>query len=383
MTKVKSTRPVRPAKPHADFPLFPHATGRWAKKIRGRMVYFGPWADPDAALAKYLSERDDLHAGRTPREAAEALTVAGLCGTFLTSKQRLLDAGELAHLTFGEYAECCQRLVATFGKRRLVSDLRPGDFEHLRAGMAKQWGPARLGKFVNLTRTVFNYGFKNAMTDRPMVFGESFKRPSRKTMLLHRHARGPRLFEAAEIRAMLDAASHVLRAMILLGVNCGFGNADVGRLPMSALDLSGGWVNYPRPKTGVARRCPLWPETVAAIRVWFGERPTPADDADADLVFVTSKRGRWSRPTTNANPVSGQMRKLLDRIGVNGNRNFYSLRHTFQTIGDESGDFVAVRTIMGHGFGGDISATYRERVSDERLRRVAATVHGWLFGDAA
>ena len=117
--------------------MFPHATGRWAKKIRGKLHYFGKWADPDAALQRYVEERDDLYAGRKPRRKGEGLTVKDLVNKFLLAKKARIDAGELALGTFHDQYKTCKRVLSVFGENRLVDDLAADDFETLRAQIAK------------------------------------------------------------------------------------------------------------------------------------------------------------------------------------------------------------------------------------------------------
>src|SRR5262249_42046449 len=133
MSKSHSIPTAKPCKPYDDFPLFPHATRRWAKKIRGKLHYFGPWSDPDGALKKYLEQKDDLHAGRKPCVDAEGLTVKELCNRFLNTKAALRDAGEITPRTWEEYKVACDLIVSKFGKGRLVDDIGPDDVAGLRS----------------------------------------------------------------------------------------------------------------------------------------------------------------------------------------------------------------------------------------------------------
>ena len=373
----------KPSKPYPDFPLFPHATRRWAKKIKGKMCYFGPWDDPDAALAKYQLQRDDLYAGRVPR-ISEGLIVRDLINHFLTAKQRAVDAREIKLNTFYEYRRCSAHLIDAFGRTRLVDDLRTDDFAQLRAELAKVRGPVALGNEIQRLRTIFKYGFDAGLIDKPVRFGPEFKKPSAKVMRLARNANGERMIEAGDIRPLLDQASTQLRAMILLGVNCGLGNTDCGELPMSAVDLDDAMLTYPRPKTGIPRRCPLWPETLAAIRATIAERRKPKDRADAHLLFITKHGNRWMAVRSNGqirDTVCFAFGKLLRESGLKRPRlNFYALRHTFRTIADETRDHPAIDLVMGHEDSKSMATRYRERINDERLRAVADHVHSWLYG---
>jgi integrase len=383
MSEHHPTAPAKPSKPYPDFPLFPHDAGVWAKKIRGKMHYFGPWSDPDGALAKYLEQKDALHAGRKPRPDPDALTVKELANAFLNHKKALRDAGELSPRTWDEYKEACDLMVPAFSKSRTVADLGPDDFAALRKKMVKRWGPTRLGNVIQRVRSVFKYAADNDLIERTVRYGQGFQRPSAKVLRLHRAKQGPKLFTAEEVRRILDAADVQLKAMALLGINCGFGIADCGRLPLTALDLERGWIDFPRPKTGIPRRCPLWPETVAAIKEAQACRPNPNGPDTSGLVFLTAQGRSWHKEDASS-PACFKVGKLLRSLHINGRTGlgFYTLRHTFRTVADESKDQPAVDFIMGHARD-DMASVYRERIGDERLKAVTDHVRGWLFGATA
>lgn len=387
----KSARRDKPAKPRPDFPLFPHNSGdpercRWAKKIRGKFHYFGKWIDDprgEAALQKYLDEKDDLYAGRTPRANREGLTVAVLCDKFLNSKRGVLDTGEIKLRTWQEYYQICGKIVSAFGANRLVEDLAADDFEQLRSRFAKGRGPVSLAKDIRLARILFKYADDAGLIERPVRFGPNFKSPGKRILRQERNKNGKRMFEAAELRQIIHAAPQPLRAMILLGINGGLGQTDIANLPQSAVDRDAGWLDYPRPKTAVHRRIPLWPETVDALREAVENRPKPTDSSHSDLCFITQKGNVYVRNSGGekeswTDSIALEFGKLLRKLKLKRARlNFYALRHTFETIAGESRDQVAVDHVMGHARD-DTASLDRERISDERLRDVVNVVRNWL-----
>ena len=210
-----------------------------------------------------------------------------------------------------------------------------------------------------------------------MRYGQGFKRPTKKTLRIHRARQGVKLFTAEEVRRLLAAADVPMKAILLLGINCGLGNSDCGNLPVSALDLGTGWLDFPRPKTGISRRCPLWPETIEALRQGLAGRPAAKKEQHTNLVFITKYGMPWAKDVPDS-PITKETRKLLDRLGIDGHRNFYTLRHTFRTVADEVKDQPAADYIMGHEVP-HMSAVYRETISDQRLKAVTEHVRKWLF----
>jgi integrase len=376
---------TKPEKPYPDFPLFAHATRRWAKKIKGKMQYFGPWEEPDKALARYLDERDALHAGRTPRPDADALTLADVANHFLTAKRQKMDSGSVKPKTFGDYHAAADNLLAFFGKDRLVDDLIATDFTALRSELAKGRGVQALSNQIRRIRSLFKWCYEAGLLDKPMRFGPDFKQPSQRELRVSRVKSGKRAYTADEVRALVESAGVPMKAMILLGINGAFGNTDVSELPLSAVDVQAGFIEFPRPKTGIKRRVPLWPETVEALKAAMKARPKAKDKADAGLAFLTRHGRRWVRAseTVTINSVSLEFGKVMKAAKVTGTgTGFYGLRGTFRTMADEVADRPAIDRIMGHENVLDISTAYRHHIADDRLRAVVDHVHNWLYPPA-
>ncbi len=391
---------------HPDFPLFPlgdpakPARLRWAKKVRGKLEYFGKVeGDPkgQAALVEWLRVKDALIAGRTrPLKDDQRITLRDLCNKFLTTKRTDVDSGKLSPRTFVEYSRMTELLVDTFGRDVAVADLRPDDFEKLHAKLSRKHGLATLGREITMVRSVFKYGVESDLIDRAVKFGPRFKSPSKSDKRKHKarqkHTNGARVFTPDDIRAMLASAGPQLRAMILLGINAGMGNTDCARLPVSA--IKSGWLDFPRPKTGIERRIPLWKETIEALEVVLAKRGKPRHPENAGLVFLTRLGQPWVRyGLSESKADSGRVKvtgladdaiaksigKLLTTLGLKRpGLSFYTLRHTFETIAGGSRDQVAVDAVMGH-VDASMAAEYREHIEDDRLRAVVNHVRGWLF----
>lgn len=396
---VPKAQQKKPKPPTDDFPLFAHQNGQWAKTVLGKTHYFGPWAEPGKALIKWLREKDALLNGLTPENESGACTLGQVTHAYLEYKRGRVAAGEIGQKTYDDYKRDCDRLIEHFGATKIVEKLCPFDFESYRAFLCspaaqtkrfgradkrKPLGPSALKGAILGTRSIFKYAFDEDMIVRPVKYGQGFDPPSAKVIRKIRNQKPKKMFEAKDIRAMFDLSGDALKAMILLGMNGGLGNTDCARMEFRHIDLPKQWLDYPRPKTGVLRWFPLWPETCVALEKWLRKRPEPINSAYGKYVFLTQKkRTPWTNPK-GYDPICAATSKLLRTLEIDGQGlGFYTLRHIFQTIAEEHRDQKAVQFIMGHApDSGDMSAHYRQEFSRERLMGVTEYVRRWLFAGA-
>jgi integrase len=326
------------------------------------------------------------------------VTVAELANQFLAAKDRKRANGDIEAATFVEYHRDCELMVQHFGRDREVSSITRRDLAEFRDFLGKGVNATTLNNRIGSARSILKFAYDQELIERPVRFGEEFKRPEKRLLRRAKAEAGRTHFHANEIRSLIEVAPPVLRAMVLLGINSGLGNTDIGNLPANCIDLERGWLDYARVKTGVQRRCPLWPETVEAIRAAITDMARhrrPRTASAKALLFATRMGLPYTREeyhaSRNGKPhvvlhdaVADAIQKAMKKAGVSlKGLGFYGLRRSFETIGAETGNQVAVDHIMGHvPATSDMGAVYRQHVAESALRQVTSHVHTWLFGTA-
>jgi integrase len=367
---------IRPRKPYPEFPLFPHNNGQWARKIKGKLKCFGSWDDPVAALKRHNHQYPYLKSGLdAPEDVTPGVTIKEVCDTFLANKEADHKAGQISERWVKDLHNAALIVANTLGRGRSVESLGPQDFHKLRIAIVGKHSPAIAKNHISRIRSIFEFAYKNRIIDRPVNYGTMFRPPSRDLIRKHRNRQPKKLWQPSQVRQLLAEATPTLRAMIYLGINCGVDCSDLCNLPIGAVNLKTGWLDYPRAKTGIERRVKLWPETVEALRDYLAIRPKPPKRLERNF-FVTVHLNKWT-----ASSIVHEFAKLRDKCEIESGT-FIWFRKTVQTIGENEGDTIAVKAVMGH-VDDSISSEYRQGVDPRRIVRVTEIIHDWLINGGA
>ncbi len=389
--KSNRTAPVRKARSKADtFPLFQRSDGRWCKKIGGKHEYFG--RDKDEALERYKRFVGMGSLGLDP--AADAIGTRELFNRYLTSHQQAMLAGEIGARTLSDSASTLRRAAAILGDRP-VSSLGAADFATLKTRWSKGRSIITVSGDVRRLKAAFRWGLNEGLLPKLPQYGSGFKPAPARAVRLAKSQRAALMFEADELRLLVDSAGVQLKAIVLLGANAALLPVDIARLEFEEIDLDRSTLRQARGKTGVDRQCWLWPQTVEAVKAAIEARPKPAKPEYRDLVFLTESGNPMVRTRTPAkaakdikkalnatviNRVTSDFRGLMQDCKVyRHRRGFGALRHGFLTIAEQGRDFAAVACVMGHVLPG-VGSHYRERVGADRIKAACEIVRTWLFG---
>ena len=364
MAKPKTKRKTR----SDNFPLTLHPTGQYCKKIKGKLYYFG--TDKNSALQQYLEQAAYLHSGKgaTPKTSS-GFSIKTLCNLYLDHQDSRVVIGEIKRRHLNDQTLILRNFARFIGSNQPVCNISTIDLQNLRKKLIKTGKAANtINNAISTIKAMYNWAMDNEVVDSipnlkavKKISNPKVERPT---------------FTMPQIQKLLQNASVQMRAMILLGLNCGFGCTDCAELRWDNVALKSGRIRFPRGKTGVDRNLPLWPETIAALK----QVPKAGE-----LVFYTTKGNPWlqtiestdkygNKKYTKNDAVSKEFSKLLKKTGTKTKKGvgFYTLRRTAATLAAKSGDPFAVQRLLGHA---DLkmASTYVQNISEQTDRVINNT----------
>lgn len=327
------------------FPLTLHPSGQYCKKIKGKLYYFG--IDKQKALEKYLERSSELHGTMYDEAKAEntEMTLKTLCNIYLNDQHSLVQLSAITGRHHDEQIGSLKLFRDFIGASRKIKNVTTLDLQNYKKMLRKHYSTAnRLNMHIGIMKAMFHWARKNDILEQiPNIDAVSRE----KVNIVPRY-----VFCPEDIKQLLKMADAKMKAMIWLGLNCGFGCTDCSELEWKNIDFEKGRVFFPRGKTGVFRDLILWPETVAALKRIPRKRK---------YVFNTSRGNSFVRTINKYDPdgneryisintISTLFSRLIRKAGlkVPKGTGFYTLRRTAATMAARSGDPFAVQRLLGH-----------------------------------
>jgi integrase len=327
------------------FPLTLHPTGQYCKKIKGKIRYFG--TDKKKALEKYLAQATYLYGAQSlvQKISNNKMTLRQLCDLYLHYQNSRVLVGDITAKHYNDLTYSLSRFMAFLGQGCRIENISTLDLQNYKRKLQSSYPSVdRQNLHIGLMKAMFHWARKNDVLDSiPNLDAIS------KDRVIHKEKY---TFNKKQIRKLLTATDVKMKAMIWLGLNCGFGCTDCSRLQWKDIDFKNNRVKLARNKTKIGRNLPLWPETIKALK------EIPKSGA---LVFTTSKDHPWIRTTATTNDngepkyicdnrISTKFSRLMKKVGIQAPKGtgFYSLRRTAATMAARSGDPFAVQRLLGH-----------------------------------
>jgi len=327
------------------FPLTLHPTGQYCKKIKGKVRYFG--TNKKKALEKYLAQATYLHGAQSLAQKISngKMTLKQLCDLYLRYQNSRVLVGDITAKHYNDLTYSLSRFMSFLGPGCRIENISTLDLQNYKRKLQSSYPSIdRQNLHIGLMKAMFHWARKNDVLDTiPNIDAIS------KDRVVHKEKY---TFNKKQIRKLLSIADVKMKAMIWLGLNCGFGCTDCSRLKWEDLDFKNSRVELARSKTKIGRNLPLWPETIKALK------EIPRSGA---LVFTISKDHPWIRTTATTND-NGEPKYIIDnristifsrlmkkvRIQAPKGTGFYTLRRTAATMAARSGDPFAVQRLLGH-----------------------------------
>ena len=234
--------------------------------------------------------------------------------------------------------------MSFLGQGCTIENISTLDLQNHKRKLQNAYASDRLNLNISDMKAMFHWARRNDVLETiPNIDAISKGRVVHKNMYT---------FNSEQIKKLLSAADVKMQAMIWLGLKCGFGCTDCGKLKWKAVDFDKGRVRLPRNKMGVRRNFPLWPETVQALKKVPRSGP---------LVFYTAQGHPWvttvlkttsdgKRKYMSVNRITQTSSRLMKKAGIHvpEGTGFYALRRTAATLAARSGDSFAVQRLLGH-----------------------------------